>query len=465
MPKDGGESIRLIIDASPINSMFIDSPPVSLPTPDLIASLNVPRATTLLAAKVDLDNFYHRIKLPEVWWRYFCLPSVRAGDIGVTLYPPDTFIYPMCKTLPMGFSHSVFLAQAVHEHIIDTKVPLLSREGRIVRSPLTIATDDYDRVSDDGITYYPLCTSTLPPPTGDFIVNRLRHSVYIDDLNIYHHDAVMMNTAIDQYLLAMSSVGLPAKPSKIVRPTADGLDCLGIQVNGSAGEVGVSVNKLHTLRASTLRLIHIGECTGRELSHIIGRWTWAFLIRRPAMSIFSAVYKFIDCARDSRYTLWPSVCRELWTAAHIAPLLYASIQCDWAPIVIASDASEEAAGVVYRGATAARVQSLSTLRAVPGEPIHRSLQSFIDETVYNKGTREEESLWNVAIHHPWRNQHAHINEFETRSSLLGIKWSLKSPDVLVPSSICHRKLLFSLAHSLYTISQCFTETKKKKQNK
>ena len=125
----------------------------------------------------------------------------------------------------------------------------------------------------------------------------------------------------------------------------------------------------------------------------------------------------------------------------MAPLLYASIRCDWAPIVIASDASEEAAGVVYRGATAAQVQSLSTLRAVPGEPIHESLQSFIDETVYNKETKEEESLWSVAIHHPWRSQQAHINEFETRSSLLGIKWSLKSPDILVPSSICHRKLL------------------------
>jgi hypothetical protein len=434
VPKDNGESIRLIIDARPVNSMFIDSPPVSLPTPDLIASLNVQRDTVLHAAKIDLDNFYHRIRLPKVWWRYFCLPCVRAGDIGLNNYSPDMWVYPMCTSLPMGFSHSVFLAQAVHEHIIDTRVPLLARESRIVRQPfdyLQAAT-----VSNDGITYYPLCTSTLPSPTGDFIVNRVRHSVYIDDLNIYHHDPIIINAAMDQYLSVMISVGLPAKPSKVVRPTADGLDCLGIHVNGRTGEVGVAVDKLHSLRASTLRLINIGECTGRELAHIIGKWTWAFLIRRPAMAVFSAVYRFIDCAKDSRYILWPSVCRELWTAAHIAPLLYASIRCDWAPVVIASDASELAAGVVYSDTNSTQIESLSTLRAVPGEPINESLDSFINQ-----------STWKVAISHRWRDKTAHINELEMRSSLTAIRWAIKRPDVLMPSSACHpspachRKLL------------------------
>jgi hypothetical protein len=67
--KDGGASIRLLLDARPVNSMFVASPPVSLPTPDLVAQLNVPLGTTLYAAKVDLDNFYHRIRLPPAWWR------------------------------------------------------------------------------------------------------------------------------------------------------------------------------------------------------------------------------------------------------------------------------------------------------------------------------------------------------------------------------------------------------------
>ena len=55
--KDNGASIRLIIDARPVNSMFMPSLHVQLPTPDLIASASVPAGAQLFAAKVDLDNF------------------------------------------------------------------------------------------------------------------------------------------------------------------------------------------------------------------------------------------------------------------------------------------------------------------------------------------------------------------------------------------------------------------------
>ena len=444
--KDNGASIRLIIDARPVNSMFIDSPPVSLPTPDIIASLDVPHGTKLYAAKVDLDNFYHRIRLPPQWWPFFCLPAVRAGDIDAFGYDADAMVYPCCTTLPMGFNHSVFLAQAAHEHLIDTRVPLLRREARLVRVPFDVSTADTITLSSSHAKHMgnhsipnpatgkvgdvvPLCTSVLPSPTGDFAVNRMRHSVYIDDLNIYHHDPIIMNAAMDQYLAAMDAANLPAKSSKVVRPTADGLECLGIWVDGNACEVGLSVPKLQVLRASTMRLLDIGECTGRELSHIIGRYTWAMLIRRPAMAVFSAVYRFIECAHDTRFTIWPSVRRELWAAAHIAPLLYASIRCDWAPVVIASDASEQAAGVVYSNTDHDRVKALSSLPSTPGTATHPVLQSFVTA-----------ADWRIAISHPWYDEE-HINALEVRASLAAVKWAMKRPDVLLSSSLEHRKVL------------------------
>lgn len=454
--KDNGAAIRLIVDARPVNSMFVASPHVSLPTPDIIASLNVPHGKQLYAAKVDLDNFYHRIRLPQQWWPYFCLPAVRAGDVGAIGYDADVMIYPCCKTLPMGFSHAVFIAQAAHEHIIDTRVPLLRREARLIRTPndtagattvllpcshakhmgrssslcsheITCDAPDCGRAAVCDVA--PLCTSVLPSPTGDFEVNRMRHSVYIDDLNLYYHDPVVMNAAIDQYIAAMGDAHLPAKPSKVVRPTANGLECLGIWVDGAACEVGMSVPKLQVLRASTMRLLDIGECTGRELSHIVGRYTWAMLVRRPAMAIFSAVYRFIECARDTRFTIWPSVRRELWAAAHISPLLYASIRCEWAHVVIASDASEQAAGVVYANTDSNVVKSLSSLPDTPGTATHPALQSFVTT-----------ADWRIAISHPWHAEE-HINALEVRASLAAMHWAVKRPDVLVPSSTDHRKLL------------------------
>ena len=116
VPKDG-DAIRLIIDARPANSVFSDPSPVQLPTPDLLAQLVAPRDKPFYVAKVDLDNFYHRIRLPT-WMRpYFALPSVHACDVDLI---GDHQVYPMCTTLPMGWSHSVLVAQVAHEHFINT---------------------------------------------------------------------------------------------------------------------------------------------------------------------------------------------------------------------------------------------------------------------------------------------------------------------------------------------------------
>ena len=425
--KDGGASIRLIVDARPVNSMFIPSPAVNLPTPDLVASFNVPRGTTLHAAKVDLDNFYHRIRLPPQWWPYFALPAIDSSSLCLQSFPAGTLVYPCCTTLPMGFSHSVFLAQSVHEHIIDTRVPLLRRCDRIVRH--SVDTQQVDPGGTPPVPVLQLATSLLPSPSTDLNIDRLRHSVYIDDLNLYGTDPATMNAAMDQYLAAMEVTHLPAKPSKVVRPSSDGVECLGVVVDGGAGEVGMAVPKLQVLRGSTLRLLEVSECTGRELSHIVGRWNWAMLVRRPAMAVFSAVYRFIEVAKDLRFTLWPSVRRELWAVSRLAPLLFANFRCEWAEMVVVTDASELGSGVVYSDKIeSVTAQSLASQPCRPGEPLPAAVDSFIRST-----------KWRVAVSHAWRDEE-HINALEVRSVLTSVRWMMTRPAVLADGAD-HRRVL------------------------
>ena len=55
-------------------------------------------------------------------WPFFALPCVLAEEVDLQdIYGVGTAIFPCIKTLPMGFSHAVFLAQAAHEHILDTR--------------------------------------------------------------------------------------------------------------------------------------------------------------------------------------------------------------------------------------------------------------------------------------------------------------------------------------------------------
>src|SRR3954470_8167742 len=97
--------------------MFVTPEKVVLPTPDLLTQLSARPDEPTYVAKVDLDNFYHRLLLPE-WMRPFlALPAVRAGDVGVGAeFGADTMVHPCCNTLPMGWSHSVFISQAAHEN-------------------------------------------------------------------------------------------------------------------------------------------------------------------------------------------------------------------------------------------------------------------------------------------------------------------------------------------------------------
>ena len=418
-----GEQIRLIIDCRPVNSLLIDSPHVALPTPDLIAKLQLqsqspvlPRQrslplphqqqshATLYAAKVDLSDYYHRIRMPSTWWDWFALPPVLAGEIGgVGGYANDALVYPCITTLPMGFSHAVYLAQHIHEHIINTRVPLLSAADRI-RPP----------------------SKEDPTQQHDYQLNRMRHSVYIDDLNIYGTDRVAMEAAQQQYVSVMIAAGLPPKSSKIVAPTSSGLECLGVMVNGNTGEGGVAVHKLHKLRNDTLSLLHRGVASGDELSKLVGRFIWCMLVRRPSLSIFSATYRYILVSRHRSFTLWPSVRKELYAAAMITPLLFTSIRVSFIPKIIASDASEYAQGVVAATINPQTCIDIISYTARPevmvtsasGERDH-FVSPLLSSTVSS-------SNWRTIVSKPWQ-QPEHINVLEVRAALTAVRHSLTLP--------------------------------------
>jgi hypothetical protein len=134
--KKDADRIRLIIDARSANEMFVEPAKVELPTVELLAEMTIDEDEPLFVGKTDISDFYHRIRLPPHLRPYFALPPVRAGDVGLSHLPPDTWVYPLCKTLPMGFSHSVLIAQRGHLHILDSHSSLQASD-RIV--------DDNDR--------------------------------------------------------------------------------------------------------------------------------------------------------------------------------------------------------------------------------------------------------------------------------------------------------------------------------
>ncbi len=379
VPKDAS-SDRFIIDARPTNCVFAEPQPVVLPTPDLLSKLAVDPSRPLYVAKVDLDNFYHRLRLP-VWMRpYFALPPVRAGDFGLGVrFGDDTEVYPCCKTLPMGWSHSVLLAQLAHEHFLDTATTL-SAKDRITAS-------------------------------NDPLVDRTRHQVYIDDLNLFDSDPVRLGRVQDEYLAAVGKLGLVVKQSKVVRPTADGVECVGLEVDGTHHTVGVSASKLERLRVDTAALLASNSCTGNAMSQLVGRWTWAMLAARPSLSVFNSVYRFIECAGGKFFSIWNSVKAELATAVGLAPLLFADIGADWFPKEVSSDASESGLGVA------------AAVCECPPDGLDSAAAA--EQAIKIAA----ESRWSTIVSARWHDSE-HINVLELRALTSSIKWVCSHPNAM-----------------------------------
>jgi len=130
---------RLIIDAQPANRLFVDSPHVALPNPSHLVQLQLPQDAPMFVAKSDLSNFYHHLGLPAWMQPYFALPPLTPTELLACGVPPGA-AFPMCVTLPMGFSHAVYLAQTGHEHVLYGS-GALSRDDSLLslRSPAVSA--------------------------------------------------------------------------------------------------------------------------------------------------------------------------------------------------------------------------------------------------------------------------------------------------------------------------------------
>lgn len=316
VPKDAAED-RLIVDAVFANACFAEPSKVRLPDPSHLARLRVPKGRRLFVAKSDLSNYYHHLALP-VWLRpYFCLVGVPAAEFGL---PGGGLVYPMLHTVPMGWSHSVNVAQAAHEHTLYAS-GALQRERNLL-SLLAASNDGFVDVTDEPL-----------------------HGIYIDDAFVISLAEDATNAELDRCLASYQREGFVVKPSKVLRATTSAT-VLGLLIDGVRLSVQVSPADRLQLLQSVLRLLAQRTITGHQLASVVGSLTWCMLVRRPALQCFHRVYRFVLSRKGKPSQLWPSAFRELVVACGLLPLLSADLAAPMASRLIASDACEFGGAVV-----------------------------------------------------------------------------------------------------------------------
>ena len=493
------DSDRLIIDAQLGNSFVAECPAVTLPNPAHLAALKVPEGYTLMVCKSDLADFYHQLAIPHWMQTYLGLPPLTAAELGLPpgsldgLSTHDGLVYPLCCTLPMGFSHSVFIAQCVHEFILyGGRCPrMLSLSGFTASATATVATAAAAAAASPRLTH---CGSVpagadqhdawLEPvlePTDNIIniavpslAGRVLHLIYIDDLSlvcvvptgaagITSAAASAVRALFDLVLRRYEAVGLPAKMKKVVFPTTGPVIVLGVEFFQHL--VRPPAAKLLEVCLATQACLSAGVSTGRQLSQLVGCWTWFMLLRRPALTVLRGVYKFIRVADDAPFVLWPSVRFELAMLLFLAPLLRADLSVPFHSQLLATDASELGGGVVstpLQPQLLNRIWPLSArqFQAINSEaecwaiPHLPSLASFgpmavlgaargaqaVRQAVYQPALSYlpaanvppafaavlQRCPWATLISHRWR-WAEHVNVLEARAALLAVRRLLSSP--------------------------------------
>ena len=349
-----GDDTRLILDARLANCYFVDAPPGRLPSPSHLAQL---QATSVFAvAKMDLSNFYHQLVLPQWMRSYFALPALKPREQAVLASAADlpssvraalggsaaTRLFPCCVTLPMGFSHSVFLAQCVHEHVLYSYSCLSPRDNLL---------------------------NLLSP-----LIDRPLHALYVDDCVLVGPSVDAVRQQYSSVLEAYAKALLSVKQCKCTEATSEAVTVLGVDVCGADRTITLSIDRHSRIVRSTATLLTQPLVSARDLARVLGAWTWQLLLRRPALAVLKHCYRFVERFMDHPpRPLWPSVARELSVLTALSPLLSVDLQAPWAIHLVATDASSQAAGVV---STALRSGMLHTMW--PLSAIH--LPSLIQQT-------------------------------------------------------------------------------------
>ena len=87
------------------------------------------------------------------------------------------------------------------------------------------------------------------------------------------------------------------------------------------------------------------------MAKLIGHITWSCLLRRPALSLINAGYRFARTFGLRSGRVWPAVAQEFRWIASLLPLLTCNLASPWSPRVYGKDASggaREGYGVTRR---------------------------------------------------------------------------------------------------------------------
>ena len=236
---------------------------------------------------------------------------------------------------------------------------------------------------------------------------------------------------------ALRSVGLPVHEE--VEGNLHAL-CQGMQFDGENQMVRVSSERRSKLQQGIHAFVRRPRCRPSELRVIVGHLVFAFLLRRPLLSILRHVYKFIMLP-DTPQRLWHCVRKELEVAACLllfaesamsvsdsSSFAWAAHETDWDIKKVVDCINwnerwrfEDPSAVGARSHAQTQVRPLLQLSPqVLPQPLPEGSQDVVDFPEVSFPWIEN-STWRSLNAKQWHNMSEPIHIKESRASLWGLR--------------------------------------------
>ena len=318
----GKPVLRVIMNLIPINGLFrvLQGDVGLLPSATGWLPICMSQGEEITISQSDMTAAFYLFSIPDVWKPYMCFNyRIRGSDLGLSHVRGDRWYRPACRVLPMGWSSSVSVTQAVSREI------LLSR----------------------GLPPGLELKKGSPPPPWFAQVQSSASStkawwqIYLDNFMAgdLHKDAGALDEDLQALAMnAWTSAGILTAEDKQVLSSASAVE-LGVRIDGRQGLLGASPGRLLKTIFATLYLLGKQLWSRKETQIVLGRWVFILQFRRAAMGMLSKSWQVIESHWPSRPKL-QVLQRELMGLICLGPLLQADLRAVYDGQVTVSDASE-----------------------------------------------------------------------------------------------------------------------------
>lgn len=320
-------ALRFIFDGRPTNAKHGEALPCTVCSPSGLSDLELSPVGVLFLTKAGIRSFFFNIRSAEWMHAWHCLPGIdldvlksEAAKEGLEIFvdegrghlSQDGKVYPYFKVLPMGYVHSQFLAQTVHETVLF-KHTTLRRTHQIVDNE-------------------PSLRRAL----------EVRFGIVCDGLFAFAHTRELALKVDAELNLAYATVGLERYEGKGLMGELRG-EVLGCEFVGTRGFHPPGAKGLRLVRAS-LEAVHRRCLSPWVCSKIWGNWLWWGLLNRPCLSLLNETFGFAVGTSKTPMVIPMGVREELILCVVLFAMFEANIGLKWDLSLTCTDASEEGFG-------------------------------------------------------------------------------------------------------------------------